>query len=64
MFNKEELLKEEMDCADMLGMTLEEYHEYISKAKINIQEDEKRDYDNKILEKLGLEVKDLKRKEK
>lgn len=64
MFNKEELIKEEMDCADMLGMTLEEYHKYISNAKVNIIEEEKKDYDNKILEELGLTVNDLKRKEK
>lgn len=37
MFNKVELLKEEIDCVNMLVMTLEEYHKYTKNIKINTQ---------------------------
>lgn len=62
MFSEEELLKEEKDCADMLGMSLDEYRDYVRQTKVKMQEDNKRDYNDKILEELGLTEKDLKRR--
>ena len=37
MFNKVELLKEEIDCVNMLGMILENYYKYTKNIKINNQ---------------------------
>lgn len=34
MFSKKEFLKEEKDCAYMLVMSLEEYHEYVNNTKV------------------------------
>ena len=53
--NKRSFEIEEKDCADMLGMTLEEYKESLKKLKIpkfkdKVSDDKK----NNILYKLGL----------
>jgi len=62
MFSKKEFLTEEKDCANMLGMNLEEYHEYLKNTKILVKNNNKHSkHDNKILKKLGLSSKDLKR---
>lgn len=62
MFSKKEFLKEEKDCTDMLGMSLEEYREYVNNTKVPTKKDNqgKRKYDNSILTKLGLSSSDLK----
>lgn len=63
MFSEEEFINEEKDCAKMLGMSLEEYREYIRNSKIPAKITNKcRKYDNKILDKLGLTSKDLKKR--
>ena len=61
MFSKKEFLKEEKDCAYMLGMSLEEYREYVNNTKVPTKKDNqaKREYDNSILTKLGLSSSDL-----
>lgn len=61
MFNKVELLKEEIDCVNMLGMTLEKYHKYIKSIKINNQQFSDNDYNDENFEDLGLPKEDLKR---
>ena len=38
----------------MLGMSLDEYRDYVSQSKVLMQEDIKYDYNDKILEELGL----------
>lgn len=62
MLNKEEFLLEEKDCANMLGMNLEEYHKYLKDTKVSTKESnhDERKYDNSILTKLGLSSSDLK----
>lgn len=35
MMNKNEFIKSQKECADMLGMTMKEYNEYLEKAKVN-----------------------------
>lgn len=64
MFSKKEFLAEEKDCADMLGMNLEEYRKYVNNTKIPTEKSnhEARKYDNSILAKLGLSSSDLKRR--
>ena len=63
MFSEKEFINEEKDCAKMLGMSLEEYRQYISNTKISAKITNKcRKYDNKILDKLGLTSKDLKKR--
>ena len=37
MFSEEELLKEEKDCRDMLGRSLDEYRDYVRQTKIKMQ---------------------------
>ncbi len=34
MLNSKEFLKEEKDCASMLGMSLEEYRSYVKNTKV------------------------------
>lgn len=61
MLNSKEFLRAEKDCALMLGMTLEEYRNYVKNTKVP---DKKVEVPNKkkddILSKLGLTSKDLK----
>ena len=61
MMDEKEFLKSQKDCADMLGMSLKEYDEFCKDIKIpNDLEDKNIDYDNSILESLGLTPNDLK----
>ncbi len=62
MLNKRELLTEEKDCADMLGMSIDEYREYVKNTKIptKMRNNQRKKYDNSILSKLGLSTSDLK----
>ena len=65
MLDKRQFLKEEKDCASMLGLTLEEYRKSLKKIKSNkqLEKDMKnRKYDNSILKVLGLSDQDLKRR--
>lgn len=51
MLSEKEFLKEEKECADLLGMTKEQYHEYVNNTKIptNNRITSERKYDNTIL---------------
>lgn len=62
MLNEQDFLKEEKRCAQLLGMTLEEYRKYKSKVKVPTQnkKEQNEKKDNSILKKLGLEIRDLK----
>lgn len=63
MLNKKQFLAEEKECAEMLGMSLEEYRNDVKNTKVPVhysQEKEKIKYDNSILRSLGLSEKDLK----
>lgn len=62
MLNKREFLKEEKECANMLGMNLEEYRKSIKSAKASNKNSKNKNYkyDNSILKKLGLSKSNLK----
>ena len=62
MLNKKEFLADEKYCADMLGMSVDEYRKYVTNTKIPTQEkcSDKGHYDNSILNNLGLSKDDLK----
>ena len=61
MLSKKEFLVEEKECADMLGMSLEEYRKYTNNTKIPTNNSQnKKVYDNSILTKFGLSSNDLK----
>ena len=52
MLNKKQFLAEEKECAEMLGMSLEEYRNDVKNTKVPVhysQEKEKIKYDNSIL---------------
>lgn len=56
MLNKKQLIKEQKDCADMLGMSLKEYQEYVKDTKIVSTKEENKNiiYDNSILKSFGV----------
>lgn len=56
MLNKKQLIKEQKDCADMLGMFLKEYQEYVKDTKIASTKEENKNiiYDNSILKNFGV----------
>ena len=62
MLNKKQMIEEQKDCAEMLGMTLKDYQSYVKNTKVpNVKSrQEKRKYDNSVLTKLGLSTSDLK----
>ena len=61
MLNEKEFQIEEKECADLLGMTLEEYHNNLKTIQSTTPEiNTEPNYDNSILETLGLTVNDLK----
>ena len=63
MLSKKEALADEKDCADMLGMSVEEYREYVNTVKIPVkQPNTEKKRDNSILVKLGLSMEDLKKR--
>ena len=35
MMNEKKFLKSQKECADILGMTLNQYNEYLKKTKVN-----------------------------
>ena len=63
MLNEKEFLKEEKECASLLGMSIEEYRVYVNTTKVptsHIKKKQRGTYDNSILKGLGLSIKDLK----
>ena len=62
MMSEKQFIESQKDCASMLGMSLSEYEEYCKKIKVPKQKltEEKIEYDNSILEFLGLTPEDLK----
>ena len=65
--NKQQFIKEEKDCASLMGLTLKEYRQSLKNVKANnniVNDTKKRKYDNSILDRLGLSKKDLKHREK
>lgn len=62
MMSEKQFIESQKDCASMLGMSLSEYEEYCKKIKVPKQnlDEEKKEYDNSILEFLGLTPEDLK----
>ena len=49
MMIHEDFIKSQQDCADMLGMTLEEYENFCNNIKVNTIDEEKEPYDNSQL---------------
>ncbi len=64
MLSKKEMLQEEKDCAEMLGLKLENYRKSLKNIKAPKKEKEtsKVEYDNSILKALGFEKSILKKK--
>ena len=65
--NKQQFMKEEKDCASLMGLTLKEYRQSLKNVKANnkIRDNtKKRKYDNSILDRLKQLKKDLKYREK
>ena len=62
MMSEKQFIESQKDCASMLGMSLSKYEEYCKKIKVPKQKlsEEKIEYDNSILEFLGLTPEDLK----
>lgn len=59
MMNEKEFLKSQRECADMLGMTLREYNEYLKKSKVN--DDVNNDtVDNNFLKTINIKESQLK----
>ncbi len=64
MLSRRKFLEEEKDCADMLGLTIEEYRESLKKIKLGKSEkkESKQRYDNSFLKTLGIKESMLKNK--
>lgn len=67
MMSEKQFIESQKECASMLGMSLSEYEEYcknlkVPKQAISDEKNEKTEYDNSILNFLGLTPKDLKTK--
>lgn len=64
MIHKNELIKEQKDCANMLGISLNEYQDSLKNTKVPVKEKDisKVVYDNSILKSLGIKEKMLKKK--
>ncbi len=64
MISKDEFLKEEKDCADMLGVSIDEYRNDLEKTKIPQKEQNTNNYsfDNSFLDYLGLDDECLKKR--
>lgn len=52
--SKEEFEKEEKECAEMCGMTLEEYRNSLKNIKMNEFDDDK-ETDEELFKRLGIE---------
>lgn len=64
MLTKKQLIQEQKDCANMLGMTLKEYQEDIKNTKVPCKDKNQQafTYDNSILKTLGVDERILKKK--
>ena len=64
MISKDEFLKEEKDCADMLGVSIEEYRNGLKETKLPKGEKQSDNYsfDNSLLSYLGLDEECLKKR--
>ena len=64
MVSKKEFLEEEKDCADMLGVSIDEYHKDLDKTKLpkGDKESDNYSFDNSFLNYLGLDEKCLKKR--
>ena len=64
MISKKEFQEEEKDCADMLGMNIEEYHNDLKNTKIPTKDKQSNNYsyDNSILNYLGFDESYLKKR--
>lgn len=64
MIHKNELIKEQKDCANMLGMSLNEYQNSLKNTKVHVKEKDisKVVYDNSILKSFGIKEEMLKKK--
>lgn len=64
MLSKKEFLKEEKECADMLGLTIEQYRRSLKNVKLGTSDkkSKKEKYDNSILEFFGIDESMLKKK--
>lgn len=64
--NKKEIVKDEMDCAAMLGMTVDDYRDSLKDLKAPRKSKEtktKTNYDNNFLKFLGVDETMLKKKQ-
>lgn len=59
MMNEKEYLKSQKECASMLGMSLNEYNEYLKKVKVN-NNTKKGTVNNAFLETLNIKRSQLK----
>ena len=64
MSSKKEFFEDEKDCADMLGVSVEEYRNSLKNIKHSSKETKSDNYsfDNSILDYLGLNEECLKKK--
>lgn len=65
MLTKKEAILEDEDCAAMLGVSVEKYRESLNNIKAPTEENingKKVEYDNSLLNFLGIKESDLKRK--
>ncbi len=64
MSSKKEFFEDEKDCADMLGVSVEEYRNSLKNIKHSSKETKSDNYsfDNSILDYLGLNEEYLKKK--
>jgi len=65
MMSEKQFIESQKECASMLGMSLSEYENYCKELKIPKQtlskeKNKKKEYDNNILNCLGLTPEDLK----
>ncbi len=62
MMNKKQLLESNKECADMLGMTLKEYTNYLKNVKINNNNESQQMHNKDFLNFLGIKKENLKLK--
>lgn len=62
MISKKELIKEQKDCADMLGMSLSEYQKSLKETKVPVKDTTKVTYVNSILKDFDINEEMLKKR--
>lgn len=60
MMSEKQFIRSQKDCADMLGMSLNEYENYCKNVKVVKKRNVKQRKDDAILKSLGLTKNDLK----